>query len=399
MQLIVAPIIFFLQLYVILGFRQAIIQFFKIPRKWPVIFSWIILLFLVMFPLLIALQTMTGNIRNLFIFRYNLQLLDYVLLFPYWWALVLTVATLPYYLLADLFKLIFRTRKKIGKINIYNVLSAAKIIIFVFMAIYTGIRIYIDTYFIRLNEKQVVIKDLPAALDGTRIVLIGDIQIDRFTNGRKARILQEKLKTLSADYIMFSGDLVTGGQYFIDRGLDIICETGQIRHRLACLGDHDHWSNPGEIIDGMKECGWHFLEDSHYLLQIDGHRLLVSGVTNIYSRRISEAELNNFLSTAPPADLKILLTHQPSPTSVEIAARHEYQLFLAGHTHGGQLQFKPFGLTITPSMLETPYYSGLFQNRQLKIMVTNGIGLTFAPIRYQVPAEINILTLSRYPIR
>ena len=144
----------------------------------------------------------------------------------------------------------------------------------------------------------------------------------------------------------------------------------------------------------MSSCGWSFLKNSHKLVNWKEHSILVTGITEIYSRKISPKELSKILEGAPPADLKILLLHQPSPLLIEEAVKKDYHLVLAGHTHGGQIQFKPFGITITTSMLETPYYSGIYQRDKTFIGVTNGIGLTLAPVRYHASAEINVLTLT-----
>jgi predicted MPP superfamily phosphohydrolase len=135
------------------------------------------------------------------------------------------------------------------------------------------------------------------------------------------------------------------------------------------------------------------MQNAHHLLNIKGSSILITGVTQIYSRKISAEDLDQLLSKAPAADLKILLVHQPSPFIIESAQKNGYNLVLAGHTHGGQIRFKPLGFTFTPSMLETPYFSGIFKVGKLYVTVTNGIGLTFAPVRYQAPAEITNLVI------
>jgi predicted MPP superfamily phosphohydrolase len=57
--------------------------------------------------------------------------------------------------------------------------------------------------------------------------------------------------------------------------------------------------------------------------------------------------------------------------------------------------FKPFGIPLNVSQTETPYYSGFFTIGNLFLSVTNGLGLTFAPFRYQAPAEVTLITLRR----
>ena len=239
-----------------------------------------------------------------------------------------------------------------------------------------------------------MVQGLPESLKGLKLTLLGDIQIDRYTQGKKIIDFQNKINKNQTDIIMFAGDLVTRGQHFIPQALDIICNMPENPHKIAVMGDHDYWANPHKISTGMKDCGWDFLQNQHQLIQYNGNRILVTGITNIYSRRINKSTFDRILSTAPESDFKILLTHQPSPNLVRLAASHGYNLFLGGHTHGGQIAFKPFGFTITMSMFETPFFSGQYQYQNMPVIVTNGIGLTLAAIRYNVPAEITLITLT-----
>jgi hypothetical protein len=58
------------------------------------------------------------------------------------------------------------------------------------------------------------------------------------------------------------------------------------------------------------------------------------------------------------------------------------------------------GIPVSVSHFETPYYSGFYQIGNLLLSVTNGLGLTIAPIRYQAPAEVTLLILrSSYSLR
>jgi predicted MPP superfamily phosphohydrolase len=144
----------------------------------------------------------------------------------------------------------------------------------------------------------------------------------------------------------------------------------------------------------MKKCGWKFLENEHRLIPYKGRQILVTGVTNIYSRRTSKFDLERLLSRAPRADLKILLVHQPRDYLVETAAEYGYHLVLAGHTHGGQIVLHPFGVPVTASQRETRFYRGQYRYKDMAVVVTNGIGLTLAPVRYHAPAEITKLVLA-----
>jgi predicted MPP superfamily phosphohydrolase len=65
---------------------------------------------------------------------------------------------------------------------------------------------------------------------------------------------------------------------------------------------------------------------------------------------------------------------------------------LAGHTHGGQIQFPFFGAVLAPSIFGTRYASGLFYEAPTLLHVSRGVsGLT--PVRYNCRPEIALLRL------
>ncbi|HSF23722.1 MAG TPA: metallophosphoesterase, partial [Blastocatellia bacterium] len=91
--------------------------------------------------------------------------------------------------------------------------------------------------------------------------------------------------------------------------------------------------------------------------------------------------------------LSILLTHQPSTWLVRLAADREFDMFLGGHTHGGQIVFPLPGFLLTGSSFETDYVTGFHRVGSMLVSINNGLGLTLAPIRYHAPAEVTLIVL------
>jgi predicted MPP superfamily phosphohydrolase len=111
--------------------------------------------------------------------------------------------------------------------------------------------------------------------------------------------------------------------------------------------------------------------------------------------RAIESSLDDIEKTRPAASLSIFLTHQPSEPLVNYAAKRDYDLFVAGHTHGGQIVLPLPWVLITGSSLETPYVTGFEKVGSMLVSVTNGLGLTLAPIRYNAPAEVTMIRIRR----
>jgi predicted MPP superfamily phosphohydrolase len=68
-------------------------------------------------------------------------------------------------------------------------------------------------------------------------------------------------------------------------------------------------------------------------------------------------------------------------------------LLIAGHTHGGQVNFPLIGTPIIPTAFPQ-YTSGhVFENGH-HLFVTTGIGTSILPVRFRVTPEIVILTIT-----
>jgi predicted MPP superfamily phosphohydrolase len=380
--------------YILVGFRLNKALGIIFPQHHILIKRVIISAFTIinLLPLAVIIMYFSGNLSQFTLSR-EVSLFDYLLVFPFWIGFLTIFELFFYFLAIDLIQfatgLITKFKNKFVK-----PFALTRIILFIALFVFVSIRSYSDTYSIRVDAYALHLSDIPQELKGFNLAFVGDIQIDRYTQAKKINAFHEQLKTINPDLLLFAGDLVTRGTYFIPQGLDVMCRTSAQVERIACVGDHDIWSDARQIARGLTECGWTFLDDAHRIVEYRGKRILVTGVTYVYSRRIEANRLAQLLDDAPSADLKILLVHQPSRMVIETARRHGYHIMLAGHTHGGQIVFKPFGITLTPTMFENAYYSGKFNLGSLNLFVTNGIGLTMMPLRFRAPAEVQQIVIN-----
>jgi predicted MPP superfamily phosphohydrolase len=204
----------------------------------------------------------------------------------------------------------------------------------------------------------------------------------------------EILTARAPELLVSAGDVVTSGREYLDDAARALCGWKGSVASAGVLGDHDLWSAPERVREMQVQCGWLFLENEHRLLRLRGRAVCLTGLTHVYGRQLRGDALSRFLASAPRADLHILLTHQPAERVVDAAASARYDIVLAGHTHGGQIVLHPLGIPLTPSMRETRYVSGTYAVGSMTVVVTNGIGLTLAPIRYHAPAEVTSIVVA-----
>ena len=84
-------------------------------------------------------------------------------------------------------------------------------------------------------------------------------------------------------------------------------------------------------------------------------------------------------------DLRLLLTH--SPDQWRWGRKVGFDLTLAGHTHGGQIQIPIIGPLISPSKHGVKYASGMFEQDEKVLIVSRGIS-SEAPVRFNCPPEV-----------
>ena len=381
--------------YIIVGWRlnAALQLIFPGHKKLTKRLIIVLFFFLNLLPFIVLVLFITGNSHN-YIYQQEVSLFDFFIIFPFWIGFLTIFELFFYFVAIDLLQFISGKIRPERKISLLKPFAFVRVILFIVFFLYVSFKSHSDTYMVRIASYTLNLKNLPDELSNLKLALVGDIQIDRYTQNEKINAFHSQLKQIDPDILLFAGDLVTRGTHFIPQGLEVMCNTDARIERIACLGDHDVWSNASQIAQGMLNCGWEFLDNKHHIIKYKGYDILITGITYVYSRRINPGRLQELLVNAPEADLKILLVHQPSQMIIEAAGKYNYHVMLAGHTHGGQIVFKPFGITLTPTMFENSFYSGRYQLGALTLFVTNGIGLTMMPLRFRAPAEIQQITIN-----
>ena len=129
-------------------------------------------------------------------------------------------------------------------------------------------------------------------------------------------------------------------------------------------------------------------------INVNGAKISIAFITSTYVEKINETKFDNVIDNSLSGDLKILLVHQPSNFLVEKAKQYNFNLLLAGHTHGGQVTFLfPFK-NLTPTLIETKYVRGDFHFGNLLMVVTRGLGMSLVPLRYNSTPEVTVIMIN-----
>jgi predicted MPP superfamily phosphohydrolase len=238
-------------------------------------------------------------------------------------------------------------------------------------------------------EVDVPIKGLPKAFDGYHIVQLSDVHVGETIDKDFILPIVETVTSLKPDLLALTGDLVDGS---VDALRADISPFGYLRARdgVFCVtGNHEYYSGAEAWCAHFRELGLSVLINQHVVIERQGKRLLVAGVTDRREGKNVPGHASDpagALHGAPAHDTRILLAHQPR--SAFEASQHGYALQLSGHTHGGQ--FFPWNLMVG---LVQPVSQGLAQINGMWIYVNRGTCYWGPPLRNFVRPEITSLKL------
>ncbi|TDJ56519.1 MAG: hypothetical protein E2O46_00940 [Ignavibacteria bacterium] len=379
-----------------LSVRNLFPKFYE--KKYPVIRR-IFLIWLNLYPIALICIFVYFAISGEYVSSPDNKIIDYLLIYPFWCFFILMTQVGLYFLIIDVLKLLLLPYYKKHRDNLLRVQSIVILVLVGFFIIYIPVRVIYDYNVVSVRTVEYQKQNLPESLNNFKIAFISDIQADHYTDEGRLRNFISMINELEPDLVLIAGDLITTGPKYIELSAK---EVGKIKAKYgvySCVGDHDNWAyrndykkSVTEIKNSLMHNNVEMIDNGKRLINVDGAEIGITFVTNTYVGKVRNEVLDS-LSSSCTGDLKIFLTHQPRPYLIKAAQNNHFDLYLCGHTHGGQLSLVfPF-IQLTPTMIETNYIQGDFWFGDMLMIVTRGLGMSLAPIRYNSTPEITLITL------
>jgi len=242
----------------------------------------------------------------------------------------------------------------------------------------------------QVKRLPIKIDHLPPELEGFRIVQITDIHVNPTFRRAAVADIVGVVNTLDADIVVLTGDLVDGSVAQLGFDVAPLKQINSVSGNFFVTGNHEYYSGVIEWIEEVKRLGFTVLLNEHLVISRGQARMVLAGVTDYRGGNFltsHRSDPQKALNGAPPADVKILLAHQPK--NIFDAAKAGYDLQISGHTHGGQ--FFPWNLLVG---FAQPYVSGLHTYQNTRIYVSRGTGYWGPPLRVGSPSEITLIKLT-----
>ena len=247
----------------------------------------------------------------------------------------------------------------------------------------------------RLTEITHVTVELPRlspAFDGYRVVQMGDIHLDDWSDPARLLAVTEKINALEPDLVAVMGDFAS----YSARRLDERRLTGALAGLSArdgvvtILGNHDYLADVDLIRRCVRAAGITELINDVFTLRRGDSELHVAGVDDVMEGR---SRLDLVLEKLPEVGAAILLAHEPDFADVA-AATGRFGLQLSGHSHGGQVRLPLLTRLVLPPFSQR-YTSGRHEVGGMSLYTNRGLGFVNARLRLLCRPGITVLTLRR----
>lgn len=237
---------------------------------------------------------------------------------------------------------------------------------------------------------------LPAGTKPLKLLHISDIHLERLTN-REKRLLA-LVRKAQPDLIVITGDFLNLS-YNTDRlAQEQVADL--LRQLEAPYGVYATLGSPPvdlrqEIVPLLDGLPLQLLRDEWLSVELEnGTKVVLMGLDCTHHLDRDTARLEEVARAAPNSAPRILLYH--SPELMPAAIVNNVDLYLCGHTHGGQVRLPLIGPILTSSQLGRRYVMGHYHEGSTHLYVSRGVGLEglSAPrVRLMAPPEITLVTL------
>jgi predicted MPP superfamily phosphohydrolase len=242
---------------------------------------------------------------------------------------------------------------------------------------------------LRVVEIEIPVAGLPKDLHGLRIVQLSDIHLSPFLSEATLERAIGMANETKPNLALVTGDLISRAGDPLDVCLRHVSRLRSDAGTYGCNGNHEIYTRAEGYVqrEGAK-LGINILRRQNRVLRFGEALLNLTGFD--YQRKGNPYLLGAEWLRVEGA-LNVLLSHNPDVFPV--AASKGFDLTIAGHTHGGQVDFEILEQHVNIARFFTPYVYGRYEREGKSIFVTRGIGTVGAPARLGAPPEVALIRL------
>ncbi|GBC63305.1 metallophosphoesterase [Desulfonema ishimotonii] len=251
--------------------------------------------------------------------------------------------------------------------------------------------VFIERQLVRINTYKIPVPRLPEAFENFTIVQLTDLHYGFLVSLSFLRNVIRRANAISKDIVVCTGDYVHERDSV--RQIDGVWpEMGKLEAPLGAysvLGNHDHLGNTDRSVYWLNRTGQN-LRHGNRCFERGKERLWLVGAGDLWE---DHADMDRLMRDIPDDECRIVLAHNPD--TADTACKKRTDLFICGHTHGGQVSIPFYGPPVLP-VKNRAYSAGLKRSEKgTPVFISRGIGWSIYPVRFNCAPEIAVLKLVR----
>lgn len=250
---------------------------------------------------------------------------------------------------------------------------------------------WIEPFRLGVTHQQYRTRKWTANAPPLRLLQIGDIHVERVTP--RERQLNRLIEELAPDVIVFTGDFVNLSNTHdpeAEAAIRAIISEWRAPLGVYCVSGTplvEPLERVKDFVRGLDNLK--LLPNQWITVNTPGGGLNILGLVVTHDLDKDRALLKRMLLTAPKTGLHLLLMHPPDIAPEANAGGID--LYLCGHTHGGQIRLPLIGAVFSSSHLGNRFIMGRYELGTTTLYTARGVGLEGlgAPrARFLCPPEI-----------
>lgn len=247
-----------------------------------------------------------------------------------------------------------------------------------------------EIFHLAVQKKTLCLPQLPTELEGLTIAHLSDLHMTGKHTPEFYDAIVDHTNHLEPDLVVITGDIAEK-VLCLDWIVPILGRLQAREGKYFILGNHEmKLPNTGILRRLMEQAGFIDVGSKAMPVNLRGTEILIAGseVPWFGTNPILSPDAGQAGSL--PHQFRFLLSH--SPDQLPWAKANNFDLMLAGHTHGGQIRLPFMGALISPSKFGFRYAGGTYFEEPTLLHVSRGL-CGDHPIRLNCPPELPLLTL------
>lgn len=261
-------------------------------------------------------------------------------------------------------------------------------------------RLYVDNTLVEVSKYEIKNNKIPNRFNKFKIVQLSDFHSYGFEKDNLK--LLEKIHEEAPDIIVMTGDMVNKYDTKFEKFLNI-AETLSKKYKIYYIvGNHEIRLKKLDleyVLNKLIGFGIKILNDDKITIARNSDQINIYGLHiplsyyKIINRPNNVGEvISKVLNRCREDEFNILLAH--NPLFFEEYSKHNVDLTLSGHVHGGMIRLPIFGAILSPERKFFPKYSGgIYEINNKKLVVSRGLGHSKRGVRLFNKRDLVSITL------